>query len=659
VQVTNAPAIEYSLLVFSINLYVYAVGDASTLYRSADAGLTWVVTGAPKNGITDLAADATGQYLIACNGDGLFLSSNYGASWVLSLSFAQTWLSVTSDSTGLFLAAAGYKQTGSTTVGSIYLNNAIPAPTLSPTARPTQPSAIPTAMPSTPTSQPSAQPTSPTSWPTSQPSSAPSCTLGSSHTGEDGGACSPCVPGEYISDLGGVCQKCPKGEYSSGRGASSCKKCTYPATTVFEGESVCAGYSVHEGATNMAIILSIFAVLTLGPILSVEQRFVVLANLVFPALDVFSDMAYLLGNDFYSPILFYACLLFIIFPVVFFVRVLVEEGAVPQFHYNIRESFWLKAGRDGDTFYYAVFPCFKDGRFPVISCKSHGNLALVFLEGIVWVIALVAQVVSPLIWLLFAIVHTFTLLFWFVLGAFFYMTKTITIGRVWNFWFRVWTGGNEHETNVQVDTHALNTCLQHEFYLETLPQVVIQLVNTFLLRQLSPLAIFSLTLSFIMAINGLYKYIYYRWLTDTSMKVEDIPIDMSLHIKVDCLKIDWLFFEAKLPPMRRSPSAKMTQTSQKKSTTSSSIDGVALGAVKIDATSTENPAYSNPATFSAWLNSALTSHPSNTLSNTQVQHCAKCFTSEGVQDKEQWLAMPLSAKYLKYVGITNTATQCW
>lgn len=82
-----------------------------------------------------------------------------------------------------------------------------------------------------------------------------------------------------------------------------------------------------------------------------------------------------------------------------------------------------------------------------------------------------------------------------------------------------------------------------------------------------------------------------------------------------------------------------------------------MGTMEGAAHSTENPAYANSATFSAWLASALTSDPAHTLSNAQVQHCAKCFTSAGVQDKNQWLAMPLTSKYLKFVGITNTATQ--
>lgn len=537
-------------LVFSANsLYAYGVFDYFGVLRSADAGLTWTTATSPGSySIYDLATDATGQYLIACCSDGLYTSADFGNSWVTSFTqsapgAATACEAVSSDSSGLFLAAA-YPST-STLYGGIYLNNAIPLPSLSPTAYPTSPTSLPTA-----------QPTNPTSWPTSMPSSSPSCSLGSAHTGEQGGACSPCVPGEYISDLGGVCAKCPKGKYSSVRGATACKDCTFPSTSVFEGESECTGYSVYEGTTNLIVVLLLLFLFAFGPVLVLKHRMVVLVNLFFPGLDVISDITYLVGNDFYSPALFYVCLLFIIFPVVFFARLLVKESTYPKIYYNIMDAWWLKAGRDGDSFYYAVFPYFSDGRFPVISCKTHGNLGLVFLEGFVWVLAVIAQIGTLLLWVMLAVTRIALLVVWFVLGTFSYMTKTITIGRVWNVWFRVWTGGNAHETDVEVDTHALNTSLQQEFYFETLPQVVIQLVNTFLLRQLSPLAIFSLLLSFIMAINGLYKYIYYRWLTDTSMQVEDIPIDMSLHVKVDCLHIDWLFFEAKLQPMRRSPSAK-------------------------------------------------------------------------------------------------------
>eukprot|EP01034_Spumella_vulgaris_P002239 gene2239-2914_t len=36
--------------------------------------------------------------------------------------------------------------------------------------------------------------------------------------------------------------------------------------------------------------------------------------------------------------------------------------------------------------------------------------------------------------------HFVFLTLWLVLGMFLHLTKVITIGKVWNVWFRVWTG---------------------------------------------------------------------------------------------------------------------------------------------------------------------------------------------------------------------------
>lgn len=656
-QVIGAPAISYDQLVFATNSgYVYAVNYGTALYKSADFGLTWAICSSPSGGIAKVASDSTGQYLIAGGSKGLFTSADFGASWVLSLTSTWTWAAVGSDSTGLYLIAAFQNQppTGPA-IDGVYINNAVPAPTLSPTTRPTQPSALPTARPTAPTSLPTSEPTSPTSRPSSQPSSSPSCTAGSAHSGE-GGACSLCVPGEYISAVGGDCQKCPQGKFSTIYGARSCRECPFPTTTVFEGQTKCTGYSVYEGPLYLVLVLGIFTVLTLLPILLVEKRLVVLVNLLFPTLDVFSDMAYLLGNDFYNPTLFYACVLFIVLPVLFFIRLLVRHKAPPRIHYNIGEAWWLKAGRDGDAFYFAVFPIFANGRFPVISCAKHDNLAWVVLEAFVWVIAIGAQVLTLFGWIVFALVHPLFIVLWFALGCVFYLTKTITIGGVWNFWFGMWTASDDHATTVEVDTHALNSCLQHEFYFETMPQVVIQLVNTFLLRQLSSLAIISLTLSFAMAINGVYKYVYYRWLTDTRMLVEDIPIDMSIRFQIAAFGIDWTILDAKLEPMRKEESGKHKRSQQ----SNQSVDGpgVALGDIE-SSRSVTNPiaAQQNTVVFTKWLTEALRGRAGESMSNAQAQHCAKCFLKEGIESASQFRNTHLSAKYLKYMGITNVTTQ--
>lgn len=156
---------------------------------SSDYGASWTQTAAPELGWLSIAADSTGQFLIAGTDDaGIYSSDDYGVTWAKTNapdSIGANWY-VASDSSGRNLVA------GSSSIG-IYTSQATVSPTAHPTAMPSQPtsqpsgkpsarpSAVPTAVPSVgPSMQPSRQPTSqpthkPTSQPSTQPSSQPSC----------------------------------------------------------------------------------------------------------------------------------------------------------------------------------------------------------------------------------------------------------------------------------------------------------------------------------------------------------------------------------------------------------------------------------------------------------------------------------------------------
>jgi hypothetical protein len=84
------------------------------------------------------------------------------------------------------------------------------------------------------------------------------------------------------------------------------------------------------------------------------------------------------------------------------------------------------------------------------------------------------------------------------------MTKAISMGTVWNLWFRVWTGyslWNDEEGTV--DTEDLNYGLLAQFCLETVPHIALQTVNNTLLGSWvsDPIAIASLVLSCFMAMS--------------------------------------------------------------------------------------------------------------------------------------------------------------
>jgi hypothetical protein len=344
------------------------------------------------------------------------------------------------------------------------------SPTLAPTTGPTEtPTIAPTSPTSLPTGAPSGQPSStpsnvPSGQPTVMPTSVPSCSLGEMHD-FTGVGCLPCSPGEFISDLGGAyCEPCPKNTFSPLSGSTHCDVCPYPTATVVDGQNTFRAYNFTVSlAFTLTVLLSSF-VGFVACICYTDNRFIVLINLLFPTLDVFTDIAYLMTNDFYSYILFICGIIFVMYPLPLFVMTLVKERAHPHLSWSMDGIWWLSCGHEGDTIYFAKFPCFgEDGRFPLLSCKMHHTLAALFLEGVVWVIAIVCQLLTLIIWPLMLLINILFLFLWFCVGVFLHMTKTVTIGRVWTAWFRIWTNSDEHYTDVDVDTEELNKCLQEEF----------------------------------------------------------------------------------------------------------------------------------------------------------------------------------------------------
>eukprot|EP01034_Spumella_vulgaris_P034282 gene34282-42278_t len=150
------------------------------------------------------------------------------------------------------------------------------------------------------------------------------------------------------------------------------------------------------------------------------------------------------------------------------------------------DVWWLKTERQSDMIYFAKFPVFgRSGRLPLLSMRSHPNLRSLWLELFVWLLAIAAQILTVVLWFTVTALNVTFLSLWLLLGMFLHLTKVITIGKVWNVWFRVWTGSTLFSTDMDVDTEVLNECLREEFYFESMPQFVLQLANGFLLGRMS------------------------------------------------------------------------------------------------------------------------------------------------------------------------------
>eukprot|EP01033_Poteriospumella_lacustris_P007904 gene7903-5681_t len=362
-----------------------------------------------------------------------------------------------------------------------------------------------------------------------------------------------CSAGTYVTPGGAsFCTECDLGYYSDEADAASCTRCPYPWTSIHTGQTKCTGIlMLPEGSvTTLALILTAMAVVVLVCMYHGQQRVAIFINLVFPTLDVFSDLAYLTTNEFYNLALFVVCFVSIAIPTISFMKSLWERGARPSLYVKLRDSWWLRAGNDQDHVYYPLFPFFAANghRLPLLSSTEHSSFASVLMEGLAWVCAIVAQVAT------FVVVIPANVLFlgfWFVVGAFLHLSKMITIGSVWNVWFQIWTQSDLHATDVDVDTAELIVCLEEEFLTETIPQFIIQLTNNLLLGRFTPIAAFSMTFSVVMSINSVWRHVYHRFVRTETVALEEIPLGMVWRIQVEAWELDWVLVDATLRSARK------------------------------------------------------------------------------------------------------------
>ena len=353
--------------------------------------------------------------------------------------------------------------------------------------------------------------------PTSYPTSMPSCGRGSEGTNAN---CMPCTPGNYNPHLqpnGGSaqCIPCEVGLFSPGYGAEYCLECPYPYYSPLEGASRCDGvylkFTFVQGATLVAILVFIFIVCCFQ---AGDAKYLAIGVMSFPTMDILSDLIYIVGQPFSSKILFVVCVCCFAAPNFIFVWKLWGIGAQPGFFLKYYPGsaflsedriFNKEVGPTIASFWWlSQLPNWKQKvlLFPY--------QVLTFFPVFVWMV-----IFSPFYMLLG------------VLGIWIFQCKVWAISKIWNSWFRLWSGHDpKNYKEVQVDTGILNEALFAEFMVETLPQLVLQAVNNTYLNNWQGVGIFSTVLSISIATNGLYRYGYYSlWL---GMRIEDVPTKISI-----------------------------------------------------------------------------------------------------------------------------------
>jgi len=307
--------------------------------------------------------------------------------------------------------------------------------------------------------------------PTSAPSSVPSCAAGS--FGEKT-HCGQCPPGKY-SSIGGQseCTQCPVGTYSDAYGLLTCKKCPWPSYTSFEGQTVCGEIYLMAPFYVWSGLIGFLGLIFLSGIYFVDAEFrmAVFLIMAFPAMDICSDLVYIITNPFISPTMFLLVLASFILPNFMFVWKLYEVGAVPftvryypGFSFGIKSLFWL--GRRSS------YPTI-DGNLSPGVFKEYNDLGKIFLLFVLWIVLIVLQLMNIFGFVLWMIITSPLILLTFIIGIICFQTKVLAVKYVYFAFMFFWTGNDERfapPKNFKIDPALLNETIFAEFMFETMPQ---------------------------------------------------------------------------------------------------------------------------------------------------------------------------------------------
>jgi len=284
--------------------------------------------------------------------------------------------------------------------------------------------------------------------------------------------------------------------------ATECTACVNPWTTGTKSSQANCLYfrSVWDLGTIFIVLASIGAMYVLAFAAAGEKSLAIVLNMFLPMLDHVTDTLYVLNEPFYSFDVFRAAAFFLVAPCIIFVYDLVEAGDFPVVCKPPFPTLWLES-RDGKPTY-------------------NGELVGAHL----WPLLVVLQLATLPVSLIWTLSCTALLVVWFVVGSFLYNSRTLAVGRVRRLWYYVWRGfkhGTDIDEEVAVDTTVLNKALFTGFVLESIPQLIIQLYNSIMVGW-GLLAQLSITVSVLMTLAGVYKFIYWRWVQ--GVEWADIPV---------------------------------------------------------------------------------------------------------------------------------------
>jgi len=230
-------------------------------------------------------------------------------------------------------------------------------------------------------------------------------------------------------------------------------------------------------------------------VLNLLQAFGLCLYIALPALDTLTSIAYVMTSNFYNYAIFGLVLATTIVNNFSFLKHLWDVGARLRLFIPMPEAIILPRY---DSLYKVLFTS-------VLSVP----------------------------WL---ILNSWFIIPWLAFGFFLQSTKVFAIGGVANMWLKVWTGSDKHQVSHVIDVVVLNEAIYMQIIIESIPQLVLQLANNFLLKQVwTGVQIFSIVLSGLNTLNVFYKLVYYKCYQKVSLA--EIPVEVKV-MNIEIIKLD-------------------------------------------------------------------------------------------------------------------------
>ena len=305
--------------------------------------------------------------------------------------------------------------------------------------------------------------------------------------------CALCPPGFYNPDKDSIyCYPAPVGYYVPEAGMSAPLSCEsqWPRYSAVEAQTWCSGIFLDISDLGFWMLTGVYFIFFFVLLMLSDNFLAIFFFNIGPALDLLSDVQYILTTPFYSQLLFLSCVTFIFAPSLMFVKILIEKHT-PLHMYKLINY----VGLNYDIMISELYDL----------QSLHKSLLL-------------------LLWILTSTAICFPI---FAIGALCYQSKVIAIKAVWDSWVYLWTfSTNYRMEDFTVDTEILNESLFSEFAFETLPQLWIQSINSYSTGEFTGVQGFSTALSAFMTLNGLVTFGYYSLYLRKTMA--EIPTKTAL-----------------------------------------------------------------------------------------------------------------------------------